>query len=105
MENERALAAIMHGLNLLTFFIGPLIVWLLLREKSAYLDEQGKEAVNFGISYAIYSLVAGISAIILIGFILAPIVGIAYFIFAIVGIVNVINNGTYRYPLIIRFIR
>ena len=34
--------------------ITPLIAWQTLKNKSAFLDEQGKEAVNFNISYTLY---------------------------------------------------
>ncbi len=35
--------------------ITPLIAWQTLKERSEFLDEQGKEAVNFNISYTLYS--------------------------------------------------
>jgi len=34
--------------------ITPLIAWQTLKDRSAFLDEQGKEAVNFNISYTLY---------------------------------------------------
>ena len=37
--------------------IAPLIAWQTLKDRSSFLDEQGKEAVNFNISYTLYSFV------------------------------------------------
>ncbi|WP_299668640.1 DUF4870 domain-containing protein [uncultured Polaribacter sp.] len=37
--------------------ITPLIAWQTLKERSSFLDEQGKEAVNFNISYTLYSFI------------------------------------------------
>jgi len=34
--------------------ITPLITWQTLKDRSTFLDEQGKEAVNFNISYTLY---------------------------------------------------
>lgn len=34
--------------------ITPLIAWQTLKDRSLFLDEQGKEAVNFNISYTLY---------------------------------------------------
>lgn len=34
--------------------ITPLIAWQTLKERSLFLDDQGKEAVNFNISYTLY---------------------------------------------------
>ena len=43
--------------------ITPLIAWQTLKDRSVFLDEQGKEAVNFNISYALYMFVLGLSII------------------------------------------
>ena len=34
--------------------ITPLIAWQTLKDRSRFLDEQGKEAINFNISYSLY---------------------------------------------------
>ena len=34
--------------------ITPLIAWQTLKDRSVFLDEQGKEAVNFNLSYTLY---------------------------------------------------
>lgn len=41
--------------------ITPLILWQTLKEKSSYLDEHGKEAVNFNISFGLYIFILGAS--------------------------------------------
>lgn len=43
--------------------IVPLILWQTMKDRSRFLDEQGKEAVNFNISYALYVFILGISII------------------------------------------
>jgi uncharacterized Tic20 family protein len=43
--------------------IVPLVLWQTMKEKSRFLDEQGKEAVNFNISYALYIFILGLSII------------------------------------------
>lgn len=40
--------------------ITPLIVWQTLKNRSTFLDEQGKEAVNFNISFSLYKFIIGI---------------------------------------------
>ena len=42
--------------------ITPLIAWQTLKDRSLYLDEQGKEAVNFNISYSLYLFILTIFA-------------------------------------------
>lgn len=43
--------------------IVPLVLWQTMKDRSRFLDEQGKEAVNFNISYALYIFILGLSII------------------------------------------
>ena len=38
--------------------ITPLILWQTLKNRSTFLDQQGREAVNFNISYSLYMFIA-----------------------------------------------
>ena len=53
--------------------IGPLVVWLWQRDLP-YVDEQGKEALNFNISFLIYGIASALLIILLVGLLLLPIV-------------------------------
>lgn len=85
--------------------VAPLVVWLVFKDRSAFLDRTGKEALNMQLSYLIYFIVAGITLILLIGLILLPIVGLAWLVLMIVATVKVASFEDYRYPAIIRFIK
>jgi uncharacterized protein len=84
---------------------GPLVIWLLKKEESAYVDYHGKESVNFQISMLIYSLVAGALVVVLVGFLLLPAVLIANIILAIIAAMKASEGQKYKYPLTIRFIK
>ncbi|MBL4642966.1 MAG: DUF4870 domain-containing protein [Flavobacteriaceae bacterium] len=43
--------------------IVPLVLWQTMKDRSRFLDQQGKEAVNFNISYALYIFILGLSII------------------------------------------
>jgi hypothetical protein len=85
--------------------IGPLIVWQIKKEEFAFVDEQGKEAVNFQISMLIYGIVAGLLCFVCVGFVLAPAVAIFDLVFMLIAAVKANNGEHYRYPLTIRFIK
>jgi len=85
--------------------IGPLIVWQIKKEEFPFVDEQGKEAVNFQISMLIYGIVAGLLCFACIGFVLLPAVVIFDLIFLLIAAVKANNGEHYRYPLTIRFIK
>ncbi len=85
--------------------LAPLVIWLVKRESDPYIDEQGKEAVNFNISVAIYAIAAGILTVILIGFLLLAAVAIFWVAMIIIGAVRANNGEHFRYPLSIRLIK
>jgi hypothetical protein len=85
--------------------IAPLIVWQIKKDEFAFVDEQGKEAVNFQISILIYALVAGLLCLACIGIALLPTVYIFDVVFLLIAGVKANNGEHYRYPLTIRFIK
>src|SRR4051794_33293223 len=38
-----------HLLGIFTSFLGPLIIWLMKKDQSPWVDDQGKESLNFQI--------------------------------------------------------
>lgn len=87
------------------FVVGPLIAWLVLKDKSEFADYHGKEALNFQLSMLIYSIISILLAFVLIGFLFLLILSIMYIVFPIIAAVKANNGEEYRYPLTIRFIR
>ena len=85
--------------------IAPLIIWQIKKDEFEFVDEHGKEALNFQISVLIYALVAGLLCFVCIGFVLLPAVYIFDLIFMLIAAVKTNNGEHYRYPICIRFIK
>jgi hypothetical protein len=89
--------------------IGPLIVWQLKKDLHPFVDQNGKEAMNFQISMLIYGAVAFLMVLIVIlacvGTALLMAVGIVDIILLIIAAIKASNGQAYRYPLTIRFIK
>jgi uncharacterized Tic20 family protein len=85
-------------------FLGPLIVMLTKGNESAYVRRQAVESLNFQLSILIYAVVSIVLLFVLIGFILLPVVGIAWLVFTIIGSVRAARGEEYRYPLTIRMV-
>jgi uncharacterized protein len=107
-EWERTYAMFTH-LSLLAFHIAmpvipALVMWLIKREKSPFIDDHGREAINFQISLVIYYLVGALLTMICVGI---PVL-IATYVLGIVGMILAsiaANKGQYyRYPATIRFL-
>jgi hypothetical protein len=85
--------------------IGPLAVWLTRRDRDPFVDDAGREALNFGISIAIYGLVALVAALMLVGIPLLIVGVIAWVMLASLAAVKASQGQAYRYPLTMRFVR
>jgi uncharacterized Tic20 family protein len=103
-DEERIWAIGAHLGPLVLGVLAPLIVWLVFRERSAYLDRTGKEALNMQLSYLLYFVLAGFSIIVLVGLVLLPAVALAWLVLMIVATTKVANLEDYRYPAILRFV-
>jgi uncharacterized protein len=104
-KDARMWAMLCHLLGLFTCFIGPLIIWLIKKDEDPFVDNQGKEALNFQITVAIAGIVSGLLAVVCIGVFLGIAVSIADLVFAIVASVKANSGEAYRYPVSIRFIK
>jgi uncharacterized Tic20 family protein len=86
---------------------GPLIVWLIKRNESSFVDAQGKDALNFHISltlYAILSVVPFLTIILIpIAFLLWGLIWLMGIICSVLGAIKASNGESYQYPLSIRF--
>lgn len=86
-------------------FIGPLIVYLVYKDRSPWLKDTSTEALNFSILYSIVSVVCSILITVLIGLILLPIVFIAALVFCILAALAANRHELYRYPVNWRLIK
>ncbi|MGO4888211.1 DUF4870 domain-containing protein [Anaerobacillus sp. MEB173] len=103
-KDERIIAMLIYLISFFTAFIGPLVIWLLKKEESEFVDYHGKEYLNFFISYTVYSIISAILIILLIGFILLWVVGIAALIFTILAAIKAYEGQEYRIPFIFRIL-
>lgn len=85
--------------------LGPLVVWLLKKDQSVFVDDQGKEALNFQLSMLIYSLISGLLVIVGIGIVLLGIIGILVLVLSVMAGIKANEGVYYRYPLTYRLIQ
>jgi uncharacterized protein len=111
-SNVRTWTVLCHATALAGFFVpwaghilGPLIVWLAKRGDSPEIDAHSKESLNFQISMLIYSLIAGVLCLVLIGFVLLGILHILNLVLVIIASIQASEGKLYRYPISIRLIK
>jgi uncharacterized Tic20 family protein len=94
--------------------LGPLVVWLAKRESHPFVDDQGKEALNFNLSAFLYAvgifavgfvfsfLTLGLGALLFVPIFFA--VYVAWLVLVVIGATRASRGELYRYPLTIRFV-
>lgn len=85
--------------------IGPLVVWLLKRHDAPFVDDQGKEALNFQLSLTLYGLIAALLVLVLIGLPLLLALLVVQLVFTVIAAVKASEGQAYRYPMTIRFFK
>lgn len=95
-------------------WIGPLIVFLIYKDRSAFARQESKEALNFGIFMTILAVGIWLLALVLgiVTFGIGSLIGLFYWIpgllqviFSIIGAIRVNNGGSYRYPFNWRLVK
>lgn len=72
-----------------------------------FLDDQGKEALNFNITFSIAGTICLILILFLvvIGYFLLIGLSVVWFVFVIIATTRAGEGEAYRYPLSVRFIK
>lgn len=111
-KDEKTWGMLCHVLSLagligipLGNIIGPLVMWLIKKDESDFVDRHGKESLNFQISLLIYGLVSAALTIILIGFIGFVAILVIFLVFVIKASIAANKGKEFTYPLTIRFIK
>jgi uncharacterized Tic20 family protein len=105
-SDQRMWATLGHISGLLFGFLGPLVVFLVMKERGHFIRNQSLEALNFQITVTI-AVVAGIILGVVtlgIGFIVLPVIGVGAFVLMIMAAIAANRGEEYRYPLTLRLV-
>jgi|SRR6056297_3613804 len=110
-SNEKMWGMLTHLLALSVFVgiplgnvVGPLIIYLIKKDEYPFVAEQGKEVLNFQITWSIIFIVSAVLIIVGIGILMLIGFGIAWLVMVILGSVAANRGESYKYPLTIEFI-
>ena len=107
--DEKTMGMLAHLLGIVTCFIGPLIIWLVKKDQSEFINDQGKEALNWQITliggWVVTMIVSFIPILGLVGCILGPAIFVLNLVFCILGGLAANKGERYRYPVALRLIK
>ncbi|MBP87922.1 MAG: hypothetical protein CMJ64_14560 [Planctomycetaceae bacterium] len=104
-KDERTLGMLSHLLGVFTGFIGPLVIWLIKKDDSEFVDDQAKESLNFQLTILIGQVINCALMLVCIGYITFLALWVTTLIFCIMATVAANKGERYRYPINIRFIK
>lgn len=84
--------------------IGPLIVWLMKKDEMPFVNDQGREALNFQITVGIGFIICFVLMFVLIGIPLMFALAIFTLVMTIIAAVEANKGNSYRYPFALRLI-
>lgn len=86
-------------------FLIPLFIWLTKKDESELIAEHAKASLNFQISMALYLIVSGLLAILLIGIPFLLIIPLVNLICVILATLDADKGKLYNYPFTINFVK
>lgn len=105
-DEERTWATLAHIGGIILSFIAPLVIWLVYKDRSRFVEAEAKEALNFQITLVIVAIALAILTPITFG--IAGILYLAFIpalVFMILAAVEGSKGRPYRYPVNIRIIK
>jgi uncharacterized Tic20 family protein len=100
-QEARNMAMLCHLLGIFGFF-GPLLIWLIERDKHRFVDDHGRAAMNYQVSLMIYMAALAVTVV---GFFLMPLLLIGHFALSILGAIRASRGESWRYPVAIPFLK
>ena len=85
--------------------LGPLAVWLFKKTAYPFVDEQGRESLNFQLSMTVYALVAALLIYFKFGMFLLLLIAGINAILVLLASIKALNGESFNYPFKIRFIK
>jgi len=104
-SEEKTMALLAHVLTFVSNIIAPLIIYLVKKDDSSFVAFHAKESLNFQITMLIAFIVSILLWVVIIGFFITWLLGIADLVLVIVATMKASEGKLYRYPFSIRFIR
>lgn len=101
-SDEKTMAVLSHILTIVAPILAPLIIYLIKKNESRFVESHAKESLNFQITVAIIIIILFIT---IIGILIAWIVGIISLVLVIIATIRASEGKLYKYPFSIRLIK
>jgi hypothetical protein len=106
-SDERTFAILSHILAIVPGIgiFGPLVIWLIKKDESPFVEANAKESLNFQLTMLIAYAICWILVFVIIGAFFFGVIWVLNLILVIVASVKASENKIYRYPFNLRLIK
>jgi uncharacterized protein len=106
-SDERTFAILSHILAIVPGIgiFGPLVIWLIKKDESPFVEANAKESLNFQLTMLIAYVICWILVFVIVGVFLFAVVWVLNIVLVIVAAIKTSENKIYRYPFNLRLIK
>jgi uncharacterized Tic20 family protein len=113
-KEERTFGMILHLLPLTGFLmpavpilniVAPLILWLIKKDSMPFVNDQGKEVLNFQITVSIIIFACMLTFWLLLPILVAIVIGLTALVLMIIAAIQANEGTAYRYPFTLKLIK
>jgi uncharacterized Tic20 family protein len=104
-KDEKTFAMLAHILGIIPL-LGPLLIWILKKDESPFVDDQGRESIAYQfivlIAFVAVAVLSAIPAVGCLAVVLWPAVGVSNIIMVVLAGLKANEGVAYRYPFALR---
>lgn len=101
-SDEKTMALLSHILTLVAALLAPLIIYIVKKDESKFVEAHAKESFNFQLTVILICIGLFITVI---GILLLWVVGLLSLVLVIVATIRASEGKLYKYPFSIKFIK
>ncbi len=98
--DEKTMALLAHILAIVTWFVGPLIIWIIKKDQSEFIRKHALEALAFSLTVTVVNILAGILI-----YLLMLIIWIGSLLYFILGAIRANEGKIFEYPISTKFVK
>jgi hypothetical protein len=104
-KDEKNMAMLAHLLGIFTSVIVPLIIWLLKKEESKFVEDQAREALNMQLTLLIVYVACSVLWCLVFPIFVLAAAFVYAVVFGIIAAIRASEGELFRYPITLRLVK
>jgi uncharacterized Tic20 family protein len=96
-KRDTTFAWLAHLLMIFTWFVGPLVIWLVKKDEDKYAAFHAKQAFCWALAVTVASTICAATCVLIW---LVPFISVGNLVYAIIAVIKTNNEETFKYLLV-----